>query len=75
MHQLMTDIAVRLLSFHVAHRQYPFIFRAAKHTLYRRVMPAISTMGFALAHACACIVLIRHEVTESQLILKIFFII
>lgn len=51
MHQVMTDVAVRFLSCHVAHGRYPFSFQAAKHTLHRRVIPAVSTTAHALAHA------------------------
>lgn len=48
---LITDVAVRFLSSHVAHSRYPFSFQAAEHTLHRRIVSTVPTTVHALAHA------------------------
>jgi len=47
----MIDVSVRFVSRHVAHTRYPFSFQTAKHALYWRIIPTVSTTTHALAHA------------------------
>jgi hypothetical protein len=53
MHQVLTNVSVRFLSRHVAYERYPFNSQAAKHSLYRCIIPTISTTAPALTHTLA----------------------
>lgn len=53
MHQVMTDVPLRLSCSRVACRRYPFCLQAVKQTLHRGIVPAVAASTHALLHPVA----------------------